>query len=262
MDDFILESKIRETLEKKSDEACADAFAARRIRAKVYQRLEEAEYMKKRNWKKMAVVTAAICVFGTMTALGIGKVVSFESSANPADAIQSFVAAQAKQESLDTQVKMVESFTNGYVFKEAVPMNETARDKDGNVTGTETTLYTVYEKDGENDLHVFSGRLSFGLPENPDAVKELEDGTELFYTSLVNKVVAEDYVITDEEKALQEAGKLNIAYDGRKGPEVDTSISSHVTWVQNGVTYSMMVMDGGLSAEEMFGMAQEIAESE
>ena len=92
--------------------------------------------------------------------------------------------------------------------------------------------------------------------------KELEDGTELFYTSLVNKVVAEDYVITDEEKALQEAGKLNIAYDGRKGPEVDTSISSHVTWVQNGVTYSMMVMDGGLSAEEMFGMAQEIVESE
>ena len=261
MDNIILEKKIKDALDHKAEEVGADSFAAQRIRAKVYQRFEEAEHMKKRNWKKTLLVSAAICVFGAMTALGLGRAVTFEAGSSPAYAIKSYVAAEEKQESLDTKVKMVEKFSNGYAFKEAVPMDETARDEAGNVTGKETTLHVVYAKDGANDLHVFSGRLSSGLPKNPDAVRELEDGTELIYTTLVNKLVAENYVITDEEKELQEAGKLNIAYDGRTGTEVETSVSSHVTWEQDGITYSMLVNGSLVEAEEMLDMAQEIAES-
>lgn len=262
MDDFILEKKIKETLTKKAESVCADTYAAQRIRANVYSRIKEAEHMKNRNWKKTALVTAAICVLGSMTVLGLGKTTMITGSSSLADAIDSYVAAEAKQGSLDTQVKMIEKFSNGYVFKTAVPMDETATDKDGNITGKETTLHIVYAKEGANDLHVFSGRLNSGLPKNPDAVRTLEDGTELLFSSLVNKVVAEDYVITEEEKELQEAGKLNIACDGRTGTDVDISISSHVTWVQDEITYSMMVAGDGVTADELLGMAQEIAESE
>lgn len=262
MDNFILESKIRETLHKKAKMAGADPFVEQRIRTKVYCRLKEAEHMKKRNWKKTAIAAAAICVLGSMTVLGLGKTVSIEGGSSPADAIKSYVAAEAKQGSLDEQIKMVEKFSNGYVFKEAVPVAETARDKDGNVTGKETTLHVIYAKEGASDIHAFSGRLSSGLPKNPDAVRILEDGTELLFSNLVTKLVAESYVITDEEKALQEAGKLNIAYDGRTGTEVETSVSSHVTWVQDEITYSIFTNGDTLSADELMDMAQEIAESE
>lgn len=262
MDDFILEKKIKDTLVKKAEGVDVDPYAPQRIRTNVYAKIKEAEHMKHNNWKKTAIVTAAICVLGSMTVLGLGKTVTIEGGSSPADAIKSFISAEAKQENLDEQVKMIEEFSNGYVFKEAVPVNETARDKDGNITGKETSLHVVYTKEGENDIHVFSGRLSSGLPENPDAVRTLEDGTELLYTSLVNKLVAESYVITDEEKALQEAGKLNIAYDGRTGTEVEISISSHVTWLQDGITYGLLLSGNELSAEELMDMAQEIAESE
>lgn len=261
MDDFIVEKKIKETLEKKAESVCADLYAEQRIRTNVYSRIMEAEHMKNKNWKKTAMVAAVICVLGSMTVLGLGKTVTIEGGSSPADAIKSYVAAEATQESLDGQVKMVEKFSNGYVFKEAVPVAETARDKDGNVTGKETTLHAIYAREGADDIYVFSGRLSNGLPENPDAVRTLEDGTELLYTSLVTKLVAENYVITEEEKALQDAGKLNIAYDGRTGTEVETSISSHVTWQQDEITYSLLMHGDAISAEELMDMAQEIAES-
>lgn len=262
MGDFILEQKIKETLAKKAEYARADIYTEQRIRANVYSKIKEAERMKNKNWKKTVVVTAAICILGSMTVLGLGKTVSIEGGSSHAEMINSYVAAEAKQESLDEQVKIIEKFSNGYVFKGAVPFYETARDKDGNVTGEETTLQVIYAKNGAKDIYASSGRLSTGLPENPDTVRVLEDGTELLFTSLVNKIVADDYVITDEEKVLQEAGKLNIAYDGRKGTEVDVMVSSHVIWKQNEITYSLMLMDDEMTAEEMLDMAQEIAESE
>ena len=261
MDDFILESKIRETLEKKSDEACADAFAARRIRAKVYQRLEEAEYMKKRNWKKMAVVTVAICVFGSMTVLGLGKTVSITSGSSPKNAIKSYAAAEAKQNSLDAEVKMVEKFSNGYAFKEAMPVEETGRDENGNVTGEGTTLSWRYVKDGMADVSVYSSRMSFGNENEADVEMVLEDGTVLRYSTMMNKFVPNGYEITEEEKELMEAGKLNIGFGG-PDDTIQEKVSSSVLWEQDGILYHVFTFSDEMSAEEMFGMAQEIAESE
>ncbi len=45
MDDSILEKKIRAALEKKSEEARVDALTSRRIRANVYERIEEERNM-------------------------------------------------------------------------------------------------------------------------------------------------------------------------------------------------------------------------
>ncbi len=260
MDNFILESKIKETLNQKAEEVSADPFAAQRIRTNVYNRLEEAEYMKKRNWKKTAMVTAAICVLGSMTALGLGKTVSITGSSSPLDAIQSYEAAEALQSELDAGIKMVEKFSNGYSFKEAVPVQETGTDESGAVTGTETTLMVWYTKAGMPDVTVSSGRMSLGRLGEADEEKVLEDGTVLSYSTMLNKFVPDDYVVTDEERALMEAGKLNIGYGGMK--EIQEKVSSSVLWEQDGILYHVLAFSDELGADEMLGMAQEIAESE
>ena len=260
MDDFILEKKIRETLEHRAEHA-GHVFAEQRIRAKIYQelKLEEAEPMKKRNWKKTAVMAAAICVLGSMTAVALGKTVSITGSSSRENRITSYAEAEEKQESLDDDVKMLEKFSNGYAFKEAVPMEETGTDKDGNVTAKETSLNIVYSKDGAEDIYAHSSRLNLGITENPDAVRTLEDGTELVYTNIVNKFVPNGYEITEEEKKLQEDGKLNIGFKG-EGGEIEIRKSSHVMWVQDEILYSLMIFDD-MEADEMLNMAQELAES-
>lgn len=261
MDDLILENKIKKTLEHRAEICEQDAFEAERIRAKVYSRIKEAESMRIRNWKRTAVAAAAICVFGSMTVLGIGKTVSIMSGSSHKDEITSYQAAEAVLEGIDSDIKMVREFSNGYVFEMAVPVDETGMDKDGNVTEKGKAFHVVYGKENMADVSVFTSHISEGITKNPDAVRELEDGTKLLYTELVNKTVSDEYVPIDEEKALQEAGKLNIVYDGRKDDKVDVHITRHITWLQDGIVYSMMVRGTELSSEDFFDMAQELAES-
>ena len=259
MDNFILDNKIRETLDKKAEEAGADAFAAQRIRAKVYSKLEEAEHMKKRNWKKTAIVAAAICVLGSMTVLGLGKTVTVTGGSSHADIITSYEEAEAKQNSLDSQVKMIEKFANGYEFDFAVPVHSEGTDKDGYVTGKETTLRVSYVRDGAKEISLSVSRITMGEVGEPDAVLALEDGTELHYSTLVNKFVPVGYKMTEEEQKLMEEGKLNVA---EGADEIEIMPSSSVIWVQDEITYHLFTFSQDMSADEMLAMAQEIAESE
>lgn len=259
MDNLVLEKKIEEVLEKKAEEIRTDDFASQRIRANVYSRLEEAEHMKKRNWKKTALVAAAICILGSITAMGLGKTETITSGSSRANTITSFAAAEARQGNLDTHVKMIEKFSNGYTFKEAVPTDEVGMDKDGNVTGKETTLHLTYVKDGAVDVSVSSGRLSLESEREPDVAMALEDGTELKYSTMMNKFVPAGYEITEEEKKLQEEGKLNI---GIGASEIRHIPSSSVIWTQDEITYCLFTFSQDMSADEMLGMAREIAESE
>lgn len=261
MDNLILEKKIRETLDHKADEVEADFFAEERIRATVHQRLEETS-MKKKNWKKTAVVAAAICVIGSMTALGLGRTVSISGQSDIRDSIYSYAEAKEKQDSLDKEVKMVEKFSNGYTFHQAVPMEETGHDENGNETETSTMLYVDYKKKGMEDVSLYTHRLS-GLEVGAYADEELtlEDGTVLKYATMINRFVPNGYEISDEERELMAVGKLNIGYGG-PDQKLEEKVSSSVTWEQDGIAYDLFTFSDEMSAEEMFGMARELAESE
>lgn len=259
MDNLVLEKKIEEVLEKKAEEIRADAFAGQRIRANVYSKLEEADHMKKRDWKKTALVAAAICVLGTITAMGVGRTRMIYSSSSVTDAITSYKEAKAEQGRLDSDVKMIEKFSNGYTFKEAIPSYDVGTDKDGNVTGEETTLHVRYVKEGAEEVSVSSGRLFFGPEKEGEASLTLDDGTKMQYSATMNKFVPPGYEITEEEKRLQDEGKLNIAYGS---DEIELMPSSCVVWTQEEITYTLFTFSQDMSAEEMLGMAREIAESE
>lgn len=258
MDDFILEKRLKETLEKKAEEVRAEVPAEYRIRPEVYRRIEEAEYMKHIKLKKIVVVTAAICIFGSISAFALGKAATISSHSNINEEITDFAEAEAMQKELDREVKVVEEFSNGYRFRSAVPRYEEAYDAGGNSVGKETAMSFWYEKEGEEDILVSGSSISLGETGTPDAVLALEDGTELYYSKLVNKFVPPDYEITEEEKKLQEEGKLNVAYGSQ---EVEIKNSESVFWRQNGVSYCLFRFGDELNAEEMLAMAREIAES-
>lgn len=259
MDNSILERKIKEALSKKAEETCADTFAAQRIWMKVHHQLEEEEHMKRRNWKKTAIVAAAICVLGSMTVLGLGKTVTVTGGSSPADMITSYAEAEAKQNSLDSYAKMVEKFSNGYEFEYAVPVHSEGTDKDGNVTGKETTMHVTYVKEGAANVSLSTSRITMGELGEPDAVLALEDGTELHYSTLVNKFVPVGYKMTEEEQKLMEAGKLNVA---EGADEIEIKLSSSVIWEQDEITYHLFTFSQDMSADEMLQMAREVAESE
>lgn len=257
MDDSILEKKIRTTLEKKSEEARVDALTSQRIRANVYGRIEEERNMKHRNWKKVVIAAAAICVFGSITAVALNKPKYISSHSSQNEAVRDYEAAKSMMHGFDASAKVVEEFSNGYKFKEAVPKYESTHDEEHNMLEQETSMSFTYEKKGMEDVIFSSSRLT--VPGgNPDEVLVLDDGTELGYHRMANKFVPPDYTPTEEELKLQEEGKLNIGYGSDK---VQEKVSVSVYWVQDGVTYSLFSFNDSLTAEEMFQMAKEVAES-
>lgn len=260
MDDFILEKRLKETLERKAEEVCADALAERRIHAEVCRKIEEAEYMKHSNKAKKAAfaAAAAICILGSITAFALGKAASVSSHSSSQEEITVFADAKAMQNSLDREVKTVEAFSNGYKFRSAVPRYDEFYDEKGNPMEKETTVSFTYEKEGMEDITFSGDRISLGETALPDAVFKLEDGTELSYHTIVNKFVPPDYEITEEEKKLQEEGKLNVGYGSA---EVEIINSESISWQQNGVYYSLFKFGDDLGADGMASMAKEIAES-
>ena len=259
MDDSILEKKLREALRRKSEEVLSDARTEQRIRTKVYEAIEEERNMKHRNWKRTAVVAAAICVLGSITAVALGKPAYFVGHSSINEVVRDYEEAAAMQKQYDAAVKAPERFSNGYEFKEAVPQYQSSKDADGNTLETGTSMNFIYAKDGAEDVTLFNDRLSrAGDTGAADETLVLGDGTVLSFTKLVNKFVPPDYTPTEEELKLCEEGKLNIGY-GSDTIQVKTSV--HVNWTQDDVNYSLFSFSDRMTAEEFLQMAQEIAES-
>ena len=203
--------------------------------------------MKHRNWKKTAVAAAAICILGTMTAVAVGRPAFILSGSSRNEIVRDYGQAVQMQEGYDGRVKSVEGFSNGYTFKEAVPKHEETQDEGKNRLDQGVSMAFTYEKEGMEDKS------------SADQVMTLEDGTVLSYSSTVNKFVPPDYEITEEEKKLQEEGKLNVAYGS---DEVEVMTSASVTWEQEDISYCLFTFEESMSAEELLSMAKEVAEQE
>ena len=86
---------------------------------------------------------------------------------------------------------------------------------------------------------------------------EQENGITFYYSRDTYKTVPDDYEITEEDKAGMESGKLQIAYDGGQDTEVQQAY--YVGWIKDGKVYSINGFDLSISADEMLGMAKEVA---
>lgn len=259
MDDSILERKLREALNRKSEEVPVDTLTGKRIRAKVYEAIEEERNMKHRNWKRTAVVAAAICVLGSITAVALGKPAYFVGHSSRNEVVKDYEEAAAMQKQYDAAVKAPERFSNGYEFKEAVPQYQSSEDTDGNTLETGTSMNFTYAKDGAEDVVLFNDRLSrTGDTGKADETMVLEDGTVLSFRKNVNKFVPPDYTPTEEELKLSEEGKLNIGYGS---DTIQEKTSVHVTWTQDDVHYGLFSFSDTMTAEEFLQMAKEVAES-
>lgn len=256
MDDLILKKTIREALKKQSGAVRADGLCGQRIRTAVSQKIEEESTMKRINWKKTALVAAAICVLGSITAVAVGRPAYTSSHSSHDEEIGDYAAAAAEEKKLDAAAKSVEKFENGYQFLYAVPQYDATHDEEHNVLETETAMSYTYAKDGFDTVSLYKHRIGIVEELSGDTALALEDGTVLYYTKTVNKFVPPDYEKTEEDERMIAEG-MNLAYGSS---EVEVKIGQNVTWDQDGIRYSLFTFEEDLSADDLFTMAKEIAE--
>ena len=83
------------------------------------------------------------------------------------------------------------------------------------------------------------------------------NGINLYYVHYINKVVSDDYELTEQDKKDQASGKLVFSYDDSTS-QIEVSQVQSVNWNKDGVQYDLLQIDGKLSAGELADMAREV----
>lgn len=200
MDDPILEEKLKNMFENRADELPEDPGREAQIRRNVYGQIErEGNFMRKGIMRKTVVALAAICVLGSMTAFGVGKITGITSHSSRYDEVHTYEQALELQKKHGPAVHFPEEFSNGYTFSAAVTKYYETTDDNGNKVGTGSNLSVTYAKDGNENV-TFSAETDLGESDDPTEEKTLDDGTTLRFYKTTNKFVPVNYELTEEDK--------------------------------------------------------------
>ena len=79
----------------------------------------------------------------------------------------------------------------------------------------------------------------------------------MYYVHYINKLVSDDYKLTEQDKKDQTSGKVVFSYDDSVS-QIEVSQVQSVNWNKDGIQYGLLQIDGKLSAGELADMAREV----
>ena len=217
--------------------------------------------MKKRFGIKKAVIIAAACVMaigGTAFAYN-GIVASRYASNRIGSETTSFGDIAKLEKEAGVDIAAVEAFSNGYKFKDMYIMDMGDADEDENEIRSYAGINVTYEKAGCPDVFLDISP-NFGEESGTeDAQKTREvDGITLKYSVdeyLFLPPSSEGNVPEEDLKRQEEDNHFFISFGSE---ERETVFYTNVVFVMDGNTYILATDDTKLSADEIFGMAEEI----
>lgn len=211
-------------------------------------------------WKKKMVLTAAaVVVVMSITAFAVsGLVTSWIVSSSEKPEYTSLPTAEQCEKDIGYAPILLEQFSNGYAFKEGSVGNNRLENDSGTVVERFRSLHLRYQKDGDTVFFAQEKYASETQEEQSSTVAETVDGIDLYYSSDTYRFVPADYQLTAEEKRLEESGDVIFSYGS---DEISEQQVQCVSWSVGDRHYSLMQMDGALSAEELLAMAEEVIHS-
>lgn len=209
-------------------------------------------YMKHFSMKKMVIAIAVIGLLGSTACFAAGKITSL-TGGNDGEKYTDFSKIDNLREELGYDVKVKESYENGFTFKDMILQEVIGNDDEGNAVASYNELGISYEKENE----ILNVGICKPLPEEPRTAKQTEEyqGIEISYYNDTYKFVPEDYELTAEDIENEKKDNYYISYGS---DEVQLNQMSHVNWTDNGIHYSIMGTDTSLSVEDMIQMAEEM----
>ena len=146
---------------------------------------------------------------------------------------------------------LIQEFDNGYSYATGYAVNnERADEKTGLVDEFKSAMFE-YEKDG--DIVYFWQEKYDGL-QNYGTLIDSFAGVEIYYTGYMNKIVPEDYEMTEADKEAEENGDLVFTWGS---DSVQTREVKSLQWIKNGVGFNLLQTGGKLTVDELVCMAKE-----
>lgn len=242
MKDF--DTLMRQALEEKVRDVEPSDDLLKKIRTEADERRKETGFMKF-NMKKMVAAVAAICAL-SVTCYAAGQLGGVVSSGTPD--IKTFAELEKAEKKLGFDAKFVETFENGMTFQYGGTGETQGQDEDGNPVGEKYQTMTVsYADEKGNKVSLL---IDGGSP-YADAGVETTEG----YSSDTFLFLPNEDALTEEYKAMQDAGEIFISYGTR---DVQWNEMENYSWEDDGVYYALVASDCGFGEAAMAAMAAEI----
>ena len=226
----------------------------RRVNAKLESAYTERKSITMKSKKRISFIVIAATLALGITVFAVNGVVStWSSSSSSAPDYTSLPTEQQVMKDIGYETVLIDSFENGYTFKDGSIVNNNFEDENGGSVEKFKSVSFDYEKDG--DKVIFSqDKFNSEMSMAGDVIKTV-NGTDIYYYSYTNKVVPADYELTDEDKKAEENGELVFTYGSS---EVEIKQVRHVSWVKDGILCQLLQIDGKLSSDGLVKMAEEI----
>lgn len=235
---------MKQALEEKVRDVELSENMLANIRAEADERRKENGFMKF-NMRKMVAAVAVICAL-SVTCYAAGQLGSVTASSTPD--IETFAELEKAEKKLGFDAKFVETFENGMTFQYGGTGETQGQDEDGNPMGKKYKTMTVsYADEVGNKVHLMIG----GGSPYADAGAEEAAG----YSSNTFLFLPNEDALTEEYKAMEEAGEIFISYGTA---DVQWNEMENYSWEDDGVYYSLVASDCGFGEDAMAQMAKEI----
>lgn len=248
-----LEKKLADALEAEANKIPVEVSAS--AIDNIMKKSEEVNIMNRRNYKKIAIVAAAVCIIGSFSVYAASKITSYTSHSSHNDEITDFSKLSEITDELDFNINVPESFTNGYEFESAVPRYTEAMDDSNTIVAERTELGVTYGKAGESSISLSAANKIQG--EEPDAGDETFDlnGITLSYSMDEYMFVPPDFEMTEDIQKRVDAGELFVSYGSS---EVESNVVKSISWEDDGIRYIMLSFDNSMDSEGFKQMAEEV----
>lgn len=234
------------------------------MRARIAQRMaQENEYkevsisMFKHKKKRMAaaVIAATVVVGGSAFAFGGTAISQIIATCSAAADYTSLPSAQQCQRDAGFTPALLQSFDNGFAFKDGVIVHNQEQNEDGQTVNKYVSLEFDYQKGDE----------TVSLMQDSGAAQEKEtgrcaaqkDGVSYYETTKTEKYVSDSYQMTEQDRKEEASGQVEFNV-GPSDNGVETVQYHGINWTAGGVHYNLYQMNGSLTTAQMLEMAQQI----
>lgn len=214
---------------------------------------ERKSYTMKSKKKISLIAIAATLVLGITVFAASGIVSTWFSSSSSTPDYKSLPTAEQVAGDIGYEPVLIESFENGYTFKDGNIVKNNLKDENGNSVEKFKSVSFDYKKDGDTVIFA-QDKVKSKIDISGDVVKNVK-GTDIYYYDYTNKLVPPDYKLTDDDKKAKENGELIFSYGSSK---VEIKEVQSVTWVKDEMQYQLLQIDGKLTSDELVKMAEEI----
>lgn len=213
--------------------------------------------MFKHKKKRMAaaVIAATVVVGGSAFAFGGTAISQIIATCSASADYTSLPSAQQCQRDAGFTPALLQSFDNGFAFKDGVIVHNQEQNEDGQTVNKYASLEFDYQKGDE----------TVSLMQDSGAAQEKEtgrcaaqkDGVSYYETTKTEKYVSDSYQMTEQDRKEEASGQVEFNV-GPSDNGVETVQYHGINWTAGGVHYNLYQMNGSLTTAQMLEMAQQI----